>query len=45
MKLRKLSKICQNNLKSKKKLDEHIYVEKSKLHKEYKDAKEEAKSY
>ena len=33
-----------NNLKEQKeKLDEHIYVEKSKLHKEYKDAREEAK--
>ena len=33
-----------NNLKEQKeKLDEHIYIEKSKLHKEYKDAREEAK--
>lgn len=33
-----------NNLKEQKEqLDEHIYVEKSKLHKEYKDAREEAK--
>ncbi|WP_418187361.1 endonuclease MutS2 [Aliarcobacter lanthieri] len=33
-----------NNLKDQKeKLDEHIYSEKSKLHKEYKDAREEAK--
>ncbi|RXJ95810.1 endonuclease MutS2 [Arcobacter sp. AHV-9/2010] len=33
-----------NNLKEQKeKIDEHIYVEKSKLHKEYKDAREEAK--
>ena len=33
-----------NNLKEQKEqLDEHIYIEKSKLHKEYKDAREEAK--
>ena len=33
-----------NNLKDQKeKLDEHIYSEKSKLHKEYKDARDEAK--
>lgn len=33
-----------NNLKEQKeRLDEHIYSEKSKLHKEYKDAREEAK--
>ncbi|MDX4039603.1 endonuclease MutS2 [Aliarcobacter skirrowii] len=33
-----------NNLKEQKEqLDEHIYIEKSKLHKEYNDAREEAK--
>lgn len=36
-------KLCENLKEQKEKLDEHIYSEKSKLYKEYKDARDEAK--
>ena len=39
----KMERLNRNLSEEKEKLDEHIYSEKSKLHKEYKDAREEAK--
>ena len=39
----KMNRITKNLQEQKEKLDEHIYSEKSKLHKEYKDARDEAK--
>lgn len=39
----KMQRITKNLQEQKEKLDEHIYSEKSKLHKEYKDARDEAK--
>ena len=39
----KMEKLSRNLSEQKENLDEHIYSEKSKLHKEYKDARDEAK--
>ncbi|WP_121626749.1 endonuclease MutS2 [Poseidonibacter antarcticus] len=39
----KMEKLSKNLEEQKETLDEHIYSEKSKLHKEYKDARDEAK--
>ncbi|APW65560.1 MULTISPECIES: endonuclease MutS2 [Arcobacteraceae] len=39
----KMEKLSRNLSEQKETLDEHIYSEKSKLHKEYKDARDEAK--
>ncbi|GGD48636.1 endonuclease MutS2 [Malaciobacter pacificus] len=39
----KMQRLTKNLEEQKEKLDEHIYSEKSKLHKEYKDARDEAK--
>ena len=38
-----MQRISGNLKDQKEKLDEHIYSEKSKLHKEYNDARDEAK--
>ncbi len=39
----KMERLTKNLEEQKEKLDDHIYSEKSKLHKEYKDARDEAK--